>query len=97
MDQQQEINRGQQATELLNHPLMQEAISTLRSQYQAAWEASPARDKEGREELWKLLKTLGAVEGHLKQVIETGRMATIQREQDSLLQRMKAGVNSLIG
>jgi hypothetical protein len=97
LEQTQEISRGQQAAELMEHPLLSEAFATLKAQYVSAWESSPARDIQGREELWRLLKSLSAVEGHLKTVVETGKMARLQMVQQSALQRMKDGVTSRFG
>jgi hypothetical protein len=81
----------------MEHPLLSEAFATLKAQYVSAWESSPARDIQGREELWRLLKSLSAVEGHLKTVVETGKMARLQMVQQSALQRMKDGVTSRFG
>jgi hypothetical protein len=54
------------------------------------WQASPARDKEGRETLWLMLKTARAVHAHLKQIMETGQLATLQLEQKrSMLERAR--------
>jgi hypothetical protein len=89
----QEMDRGQQARDLLEHPLMQEAFSTIRETYLAQWESSPARDSEGREKIWTYLKQLETVKAHLSTVLETGRMAT---EQRSLMERMKAGLRSRV-
>lgn len=81
MDLEREISRGNQAQELLEHPLMVEALQTMRSRITEQWESSPARDKEGRESLWTMLKLLGNLEGHLKEVLETGKLARLQLEQ----------------
>ena len=96
-DTTQEISRGRQAAELLEHPLLAEAFSMLKAQYMSAWESSPARDTQGREEIWRLLRSLNAVEGHLKTVVETGKMARIQAEQQSAAQHLKDGVISRFG
>jgi hypothetical protein len=96
-DTTQEIGRGQQAAELLEHPLLVEAFEMMRSQYLSAWESSPARDAQGREELWRLLKSLSAVEGHLKTVVETGKMARLQMEQESRAKQLRDGVLSRLG
>lgn len=89
----QEIDRGRQAQELLEHELMQEAFKTIRETYLSQWEASPARDTEGRERIWTYLKQLEQLKAHLQSVLETGKMATQQR---SIMERMKTGVRSLL-
>ena len=85
-----EQERARQAQELTEHPLFKEALDTYRQRLTNEWAASPARDTEGRERLWLMLKTADAVEGHLKQLMETGRLASLQLEQNrSLLQRAR--------
>lgn len=89
----QEMQRGQQAKGLLEHPLLLEAFSTIRETYLMQWESSPARDTEGREKIWTYLRQLEALRAHLTTVLQTGQMAEQQR---SLMERMKSGVRSLI-
>ena len=85
-----EAKRGHEAAQLLENPLLREAFDTQRERIQREWEDSPARDTEGRERLWLMLKLLGAVEGHLKTVMETGKLATLEIERKkTLLERAK--------
>jgi hypothetical protein len=89
MELHEEISRGQQAAEVMDSALFREAVETLRARYQTEWESSPVRDTNGREYIWQLMKSLGAVESHLKEVMETGRLARIQNEQETRMQRLK--------
>ena len=85
-----EIDRARQAQELAEHPLFVEAVEQYKTRLMDEWAASPARDKEGREHLWLMVKTVSVVEGHLKELMQTGKLATIQLEQKkSLMQRAK--------
>ena len=68
---QSEVDRGRQAHEVLEHPLYQEAFSQYRERLTREWADSPARDNEGREKLWLMLKTAEAVERHLSELMET--------------------------
>jgi hypothetical protein len=88
-----EMDRGQQALDLISHPLMAEAFESIRQSYLTQWENSPARDTEGREKIWTYLKQLDALKAHLTTVMQTGKMA---QEQRSLMERMKAGARSLM-
>lgn len=81
-----EIRRGQQAREVLDHPLYQEAFNTLRAELVQQWERSPARDTEGREKLWLMLKSLERVGAHLESHMVTGQLAA--QERQSMLQRL---------
>ena len=85
-----EIDRARQAQEITEHPLFVEAMEKYKTRLMDEWAASPARDKEGREHLWLMVKTVSVVEGHLKELMQTGKLATIQLEQrKSLMQRAK--------
>jgi len=67
--------RGVRARELLDNELVQEALTTIKSEYVKAWEASPARDAEGRERLWVMVKLVEKFKGHLEQVWDSGKIA----------------------
>lgn len=81
MTLEEQRSRGDMARELLQHPMMEEALADIERAYFDAWKATPARDKDGKEELWKLTKTLEKFKQHLKTTLETGKMATIQLEK----------------
>ena len=94
MDEQQqletEVERARQAREITEHPLWAEAFDAYRKRLMDEWAASPARDTDGREKLWLMVKTASAVERHLAEMLETGKLASIQLEQKrSLLDRAK--------
>lgn len=79
-----EIQRGEQAAALVNHPLLAEAFDTLETELRTAWQTSPARDVDGRETLWLSVKLLGQVKQHLRSVIETGQLAAIDLSRRGL-------------
>lgn len=85
MDEEQrlrlEVERAQQAAQVLEHPLFREAMDAYKQQIMTNWAESPARDTEGREKLWLMLKTAEGVERHLTELMQTGRLASIQLEQ----------------
>lgn len=86
-----EIDRARQAQELIEHPLFREALDTYRQRLMTEWADSPARDTQGREHLWLMLKTADAVQRHLEQLMQTGRLASLQLENKrSLMQRARA-------
>ncbi len=82
-DQQLQIeqNRAFEARDVVEHPLYVEAFEVYQQRLMTEWADSPARDKEGRETLWLMLKTARAVQQHLRQIMETGQLAAIQLEQ----------------
>lgn len=77
----EERSRGDRARELLADPLLVEAFDVLSRRFVDEWLASPARDVEGREKLWQLQRLLGSLRAHLGQVVETGRLASLQLDQ----------------
>jgi hypothetical protein len=76
-----EQQRANAAREVTEHPLYIEAFEAYRARLMDEWQASPARDKEGREHLWLMLKTAQAVQNHLQTIMQTGQMASLQLEQ----------------
>ncbi len=82
--------RGVRARELLDNELVQEALATLKAEYLKAWEASPARDAEGRERLWVMVKLVEKFRGHLEQVFEAGKLA--DAELVEIERRKKFGI-----
>lgn len=87
MSLEQEATKGNNAQRLLEEiapyfDLVKQAIVDK-------WETSPIADKEGQHELRLMRKLLGDLEANLKTAIETGKLARIQIEQDSMLTRAK--------
>ena len=91
-----EMQRGQKAAELLNEELLVEAFDLMNNRLKSEWELSPARDTEGRERLWLMLKLLKNVQDHLQEVLMTGKMASIKLEQErTIKQKMAEYLKSL--
>ena len=85
-----EQTRANAARELVEHPLYVEAFEVYTQRLKTEWADSPARDKEGRETLWIMLKTAQAVQSHLQQILETGKLASLQLQQKrSMLERAR--------
>lgn len=70
-----DIFRGERAARLLEDELLQEAFATIEQEYTNQWLASPARDHEGREKLYLMVKTLHRFRSELAAVVETGKLA----------------------
>jgi hypothetical protein len=95
-DIRQEQTRGIRASELLGNELLQEALAAIKTEVVEQWEACPARDQEGKEALWQLMKTAGKFEGLLRGHIETGKLATEQLKRwEEEQSRLKRFANSL--
>ncbi len=80
----EEKRRGDEAQRLLEEPLLIEAFKTIEQELTQAWMESPARDAQGREKTWLMLKLLHKVRGNLESMVANGTMA-----KASILERAK--------
>ena len=83
-------HRGQEAARLLDSDVMREALGALESEIVGQWEQCPARDKEGKEALWQLLKTKKKFERLLLGYVETGKLSreNLRRIEEGKLTRL---------
>ena len=82
-----EMLRGAQAQELIDNPLIAEALSAWETEITKAWKTSPLRDAEGRESLRRLLEASTRFRRYLTQTIETGQLARVQQERETAMQK----------
>ena len=78
MSPEETFKRAEKARQLLEDPLLKEALSSIEMEVIQEWENCPARDKEGREELWKLYKTSLKFKGILQGAIESGKVVKLR-------------------
>jgi len=74
----EEVSRGTQAQDFLDHPLTQEFFSKIRENLHKEIEFSKASDTEGREQAWRMLKVVNEFDRHIRSIIETGQLAQKQ-------------------
>jgi hypothetical protein len=67
--------RANEAKELLENPLLEEAFAQVEQAYLADWRSSGLADLEGRERIWLAIKVLEEVKRHLRIVVESGTIA----------------------
>lgn len=84
MNNTEEIKRGREAKQLLEHPLIVEAFAKIEQEVITSWQTSPARDTEAREQLYLMQALLRKVQQHLVSVAETGMLAaaTVQSQSN---------------
>lgn len=75
------IERGQEATKLLNNPLFKEAFEKVKDGLVKSMETSPLGDKETHNRLVIALQLLAQIEKRVTEVAETGKMTAIQVNQ----------------
>lgn len=85
--------RGQLSQSLLENELLNEALEAIEKEVMEQWIACPARDHEGKEALWQLIKTSRKFRSILEGYIETGKLASDQlrhfEEKRSLMARFR--------
>ena len=71
----QDAQRGREAEELLENPMLAEAFDKIEASYMDEWRQSKLADIEERERLWLAIQVLGEVKRHLRVVVENGVIA----------------------
>lgn len=90
-----ESSRGHDARQLLDNPLYQECVQSLREAIISKWRSTPIRDREGAHELKLMDKLLSDIEQYFKTIAETGKIADIQIERERKMERLKkAGIRA---
>lgn len=90
MEIEQRIYNGDRAREVLENEAFQWAFEELKKELTESWEKSPARDQEGREKLYQLLKLADKLKVNLTTSLETGKQARLDLDyQESLSQKAK--------
>ena len=86
MDVDEQLTRAERARGLLENPLYQEAFAVLRAEIQSQWSRSVVGETVQRENLWLMLRLLDKLQGHLKNLVENGKIIS-QRLADIEKQR----------
>lgn len=66
------MDRGQAAKDLLEHPLLKEALADIRETITRTWEESS--DAQLREELWYSLKAANRLEMYLTTILDNQKL-----------------------
>lgn len=81
-----DLDRAKKAELLLENDLLKAALDAIESEIVDQWKDCPARDSQGKEALWQLMKTAQKFRSILIGHIETGKIAKAQMakiEQES--------------
>ena len=79
MTESDQIKRAEQANWLLNDPTLQEMFSELEEKTIAAWRVS--KDRDFREEAWKMIQAIALVRTELKVIADNGRIMADRLER----------------
>ena len=87
------IYAADRAGEVLNNEVFNQVWQDYRLEITNQWQNSPARDQEGREKLWLMLKLADKLESHLRTSLETGTMARLElTHQQNMFDRAKSAI-----
>ena len=73
------IWNGARAKEILDNEVFQSAWDEITEEITEQWKQSPARDPEGREKLWTMLKLCEKLRQSFQTKLETGKLAEMER------------------
>lgn len=75
MKEHEEVERGRRAQELLDNPVLQQALTAIETEIFGMWRECKLHDAQGQEALLQLLKTADKFKGILHGYINTGELA----------------------
>ena len=77
----EEVKRGEQAAVVLDNPLFKEAMSKVKENIVNTMATSPLGDEKTHNRLVIALQLLNQIEKQLTDVMNTGKLATIQTDR----------------
>lgn len=83
------MRRADAAARIMAEPVVKDAIESIKREITAQWAATPARDADAREWIWRHYKVAEKFEGILRGYIETGRFEAAVMEKKSAASKMK--------
>jgi hypothetical protein len=90
MSIEQKIYDGDRAQEVLENEQFNLAFEAIQLEIIEQWKNAPARDAEGREKLWTMLKLADKFKLALQSTLDTGKLAKMElQHQQTLAQRAK--------
>lgn len=93
MDIEQQKLRALRARQLMEEPLIVEVFETIETQILEQWKSAPARDSEGREKLWMMMKLTDRLKLHFVSILESGQLADAQMLEQEKINAFKKIVN----
>ena len=77
---QQEVSQANKVKQLFENPLLQESFDKLKKIYSDSLFSTGANEESTREKLWMAYNIVGKVEQNLKEILDTGKLASKQLE-----------------
>ena len=76
----QEVSQANKAKQLFENPLLKDSFDKLKKLYSESLFNTGAKEQETREKLWLAYNVDGKVEQHIKEILDTGKLAKKQLE-----------------
>lgn len=76
----QEVRRSDKAKQILENPIFKESIEELKKLYTSSLFNTGVKETDTREKLWMAYQIVGKVENHIKEILDTGKLASKQLE-----------------
>jgi hypothetical protein len=87
----QRIYAADQAKLVLENEAFQQAFEDIKQELTEQWKTSPARDQDGREKLWLMIKLLDKLHLCLQSSLDSGKLAAKELEyQESMAKKAKS-------
>jgi len=75
------VARGEKAAALIRNEILEEAFTSLETEFIQAWKQSSVEDSQNRERLYMLCQNLSAVKGYIENVVSSGKLAKSQLDE----------------
>ena len=75
MTPEEALRRANQAQQVFEQPIVKETLDFMEREIADAWAATPVRDVEARESLWRLAVTTRKFRELLRGTMESGKLA----------------------
>lgn len=79
----EEIRLGERAAQLLQDEVLTLAFANLERDHLALWRSSPARDVEGREAIYNLMRQIDAIKAELERMASASRFEKARIDKDN--------------
>lgn len=84
-----ELRRAEQARQVIETPIVKDTLDMMERELYEAWLATPARDQEGRDWIWRQAVVARKFRDILLGTMESGKLAQDRiKEQKSVTEKM---------
>ena len=85
MSPEDEVRRGNLASQVLSNPVYTEAMLVMRAELVDKFQKTRFKERDERDELWRKLQTLEGIESYINRVMTTGKLGN---QTQSLLNKL---------